>query len=99
MWYDVKEQDVVILYVYVKPNAKQSAMTAISHDELHIALHAKPQDGAANEELIRFLSEVLRVPKTKIHLVRGKTSRHKTLQLPLNQTIKLFISHPEKLIR
>lgn len=99
MWYDLKEQNVVILYVFVKPNAKQSAIITVSNDELHIALHAKPQDGAANDELIRFLSDVLRVPKTKIKLIRGKTSRHKTLQLPLNETINQFINNAGKLIR
>ena len=56
MWYNVKEQDVIVLYVYVKPNAKQSAITAVSDNEVHIALHAKPQDGAANATIKQFIS-------------------------------------------
>lgn len=92
MWYDVKEQNIVVLYVYVKPNAKQSIIAAVGSDELHIALHAKPQDGEANEELIRFLSERFRIPKTKIKLIRGKTSRHKTVQMPLTESLRGFIS-------
>lgn len=70
------------LSVYVKPHAKRSAAIKMEAGVLHVALHAKPKDNEANEELIRFLAEFLHIPKSEITLVKGKTSRHKVLRVP-----------------
>lgn len=50
-------------------------------DELRIKVTAPPVDAAANEALLRFLAEILDCPRNRIQLVRGQTSRHKTLAL------------------
>ena len=47
-----------------------------------IALHAHPVDGAANYELISFLSDALKVPKSLIHVLRGESAKTKTVELP-----------------
>lgn len=44
-----------------------------------IRLAAPPVDGAANAELIAFVAERLAVPKSRVHLIAGETSRRKTL--------------------
>lgn len=44
-------------------------------------LAAPPVDGAANEELVRFLAERLDVPRRAIHLVTGRTGRRKTVDV------------------
>lgn len=46
-----------------------------------IALKAVPEDNQANEELIRFLAEVLGTSKSNISIIRGKTSRLKQLSI------------------
>ncbi|MBS2015525.1 MAG: DUF167 domain-containing protein [Deltaproteobacteria bacterium] len=66
--------------VHAKPRAKASRIVAVG-DVVEVALAAPPVDGAANDELIRFLSEVLEVPKSSITLVRGQSSRHKQLSV------------------
>ena len=73
----------IILFVFVKPNASKTALVGVVNGELHIALHAKPQEGEANNELIRYLSKLLGMPKTQFRLLRGEKSRHKQLSLPL----------------
>jgi hypothetical protein len=93
MWFKIENQNV-ILTVYAKPNAKKTALLHITQEAMHIALHAKPQEGEANKELMAFISKLFKIPKTKITLLRGDTSRHKQLKLPLTQnlheTIKKF---------
>jgi uncharacterized protein YggU (UPF0235/DUF167 family) len=42
-------------------------------------LNAVPEKGRANIELISFLSKSLRIPKSAITILRGDTSRTKTL--------------------
>lgn len=96
MWFQIKNSGVEIR-VYVKPNAKTSALLAIHDDELHIALHAKPHQGEANTELLRFISKLFKVPKTHISIIRGDTSRHKVLLLPSDKPIIQFLDKNKSL--
>lgn len=77
--------------VFVKVNAKRSALLDVKDHVLHIALHAKPHDGEANAELIRFLAELFRIPKSRIQICRGHKSRHKVVSLPLNPAIEKML--------
>ena len=51
------------------------------NDELKIRLAAVPEKGKANQELLSYLSEVLSLGKSKIHLIQGDLSRHKQVCL------------------
>jgi uncharacterized protein (TIGR00251 family) len=52
------------------------------HDgALKIKLKSPPVDGAANEELISFLSKLLRIPKTHVQMISGQTSRKKCVRI------------------
>jgi hypothetical protein len=46
---------------------------------VRIRLAAPPVDGAANEELVRFLAEALSVPRTALRVVSGQASRSKII--------------------
>jgi uncharacterized protein (TIGR00251 family) len=93
-WYQLKNENVE-LNIFVKPNAKRTALIEVSPVQgLIISLHAKPLEGEANEELIRFLSKLFKTPKTQIKLVRGDHSRNKTINLPMNPIIKKFLDNP-----
>ncbi len=48
---------------------------------LKARLTAPPVDGAANEALVALLAERLGLPKRSISIVRGATSRQKTVEL------------------
>lgn len=61
----------------VSPNAKQSAIAETSGPTLKIRLHAKPLEGAANAALIKFMSEVLGIPKSRITILSGHAGRTK----------------------
>jgi uncharacterized protein len=50
-------------------------------NELRIKVTAPPVDSAANEALVRFLAAQLDVPRNRIELLRGHTSRHKQLKI------------------
>ncbi len=45
-------------------------------------VQAPPVDGKANEAVIRLLSDHFGVPKSRITLVSGETSRLKTFEVP-----------------
>ncbi len=50
-------------------------------DAVKIRIAAAPVDGAANDELIRFLAERLRISRTAIEITAGHTSRRKNITI------------------
>jgi uncharacterized protein (TIGR00251 family) len=48
---------------------------------LKVRLAAPPLDGKANAELIRFLADAFGVPQRNVLLLRGETSRAKTVRV------------------
>jgi uncharacterized protein len=63
--------DGCTLSVRVHPGARKNAVTSIHADALKIALTAPPVDGRANEALIVFLAEALRLPRARIAIIAG----------------------------
>ncbi len=82
------------LAVRVTPGARKSAFVGWTADEkgrpvLLVKLAAPPVDGKANTELIRFLASALDCPKGQIILLRGASSRQKTVELPASAIERL----------
>ena len=69
------------LVLHVQPRSRESAVAGRHGDALKVRLAAPPVDGAANEELVRFLAERLDVPRRAIHLVAGHTARRKVVDV------------------
>ena len=75
------QPDGVLLAVKLQPRASKIEILGVLGDELRIKVTAPPVDAAANEALVRLLAERLDCPRGKVELVRGHTSRHKTIKL------------------
>lgn len=73
--------DGCTLSVRIHPGARKNAITGTHDNSLKISLTAPPIDGRANEALIAFLAEALRLPKPRITLITGQTSRTKLLRI------------------
>jgi uncharacterized protein len=73
--------DGCTLAVRVHPGARKNGVTGLHADAVKIALTAPPVDGKANEALIAFLAEALRLPRARIAIVAGVTSRTKTVRI------------------
>jgi uncharacterized protein len=70
-----------LLFVKAQPRASRNEIGEPLGAELKIKITAPPVDSAANRALLDFLSEVLNCPKSAAVLIRGETSRHKTILL------------------
>jgi len=77
--------DTVRLSVQVLPNAKKTEVVGLIEDALKIRLKAQPIEGQANEELIRFIATQIKLPKKQISVIRGLTSRQKTIEIKTQQ--------------
>ncbi len=73
--------DGCTLNVRIHPGARKNAITGTHDSALKISLTTPPVDGRANEALIAFLAEALKIPKSRIALLTGQTSRAKTLRI------------------
>jgi uncharacterized protein (TIGR00251 family) len=70
----------MLLFVKAKPNQRFDKVERVGA-EWQIRLKAPAVDGKANEHLIEYLSEILKIPKSKINLKKGQTSRIKCLEI------------------
>jgi uncharacterized protein len=71
----------VLLAVKLQPRASMNAICEPLGNELRIKVTAPPVDAAANDALVRLLAEQLGCPRSRVELLRGHTSRHKTVKL------------------
>src|SRR5512142_1173968 len=68
--------------VRVTPRASRNKIVEILADgtiKIHVA--APPVDGEANEELVRFLADVLNIPKSRLEIVAGQSGRDKLISV------------------
>jgi uncharacterized protein len=73
--------DGCTLSVRVHPGARKNAISGVHAGAIKIALTTPPTDGRANEALIALLAEHLRLPRARITLLTGATSRAKLLRI------------------
>jgi len=67
--------------VKVHPRAKKNAVTGEIGDALKVALTAPPVEGKANTACIKFLAEILGVPRSSITIITGESSRQKLVRV------------------
>ena len=73
--------DGVVLSIKLQPRASANGIGEALGNELRIRVTAPPVDAAANEALVRLLAETLDCPRGHVELLRGQTSRHKTVRV------------------
>ena len=75
------QPDGIWLSIKLQPRASRNEIGEVLGNELRIKVTAPPVDSAANEALVRFLAETLDCARNRVELVRGQTSRHKTVRV------------------
>jgi len=74
--------------VRLQPRASKNEITGWKDESdsgdrvLHVRVMAPPVDGKANKALTALLAEEFKVPKSKIRIVRGESSRDKLVEIP-----------------
>ena len=93
----LRELDGAIeLTLHVQPGAKRTEVVGVHGDALKVGLAAPPVEGRANEALVRFLAESFGVTLQQVILVRGATSRSKTVQIhaPVRRPDRIWVGLP-----
>jgi len=76
--------------IRISPNASKNEIIR-TDDGIKIKITAQPIDGKANKAVIEFLSKEFRIPKTSIEIVKGLTSKDKTLLFKIDNQEKAEI--------
>lgn len=81
-----------LISVRLTPSASKNAVIGwdkdvSGNDILKICVTAIPENGKANQALIKLLSKTWKIAKSEIVIVKGETERHKILSVPKNLDI------------
>lgn len=85
----IKEtENGLLINIKISPNSKKNEIIK-NESETKIKITAQPIDGKANKGLIEFLSKKFKIPKTSIQIVKGETSKEKTILFITDDTGKI----------
>jgi uncharacterized protein len=71
----------VTIEIVARPGAARRGIVRRDARGLIIALNSAPEKGKANDELIAYLAGALKAARSTIAVVRGETSRRKTVRI------------------
>ena len=90
----MKKDEGLIIRLKISPNASKNENIR-SSDGIKIKITAQPIDGKANKCLVEFISKKYKIPKSSIEIVRGETSKEKTILIKNLDNDKLEIIQSE----
>ena len=69
----------VQLFLRVQPGARRCALVGLHGERLKVAVQAPPLDGRANDALLDYLGDCLRLRRADLSVEAGATSRDKRI--------------------
>ncbi|MCR4283660.1 MAG: DUF167 family protein [Bauldia sp.] len=84
-WYR-KERGAIVLGIRLTPKADRDAFAGIAvladgREVAKVRVRALPEDGAANDALVRLIARSLRLPKSAVNIVGGASQRLKQVRV------------------
>lgn len=81
-----------LISVRLTPGASKNSVNGwdkdvSGNDILKVSVTAIPENGKANQALIKLLSKHWKIAKSEIVIIKGETERHKILSVPKNLDI------------
>jgi uncharacterized protein len=69
----------IVFSVHVQPRASKNEISGLQGDEIKLRLTSPPVEDAANRLCVEFLAKRLGIAKSRVTIVAGAKSRHKTI--------------------
>jgi len=85
----------LVIEIKVTPSSGRQKMSLNAQGILKCHLKSPPIKGKANAELIKFLSKALHLPKEKVTIIHGATSRKKRIKIDCDLTFNQFCKQLE----
>ncbi|MDJ0915993.1 MAG: DUF167 domain-containing protein [Desulfobacterales bacterium] len=74
-----KTSNGFVFKIHVQPRASQNAVVGRHGNALKLRITAAPVDNAANKLCVQLLAKQLRIPKSTLKIISGRTNRTKTI--------------------
>ena len=88
-------ENYINIQVQIQLRSSKDQIIGIHNGRLKIKISAPPVDGKANQNLIEFIAKALGVSKSKVEILKGHTSKLKTLKVS-GITQEFYSSYLEK---
>ncbi len=76
-----EREGAVTFSVRVQPRASQDGVAGEMGGALKVRLRAPAVEGRANEALVEFLAQLLKMPKAAVRILSGERSRTKRIEI------------------
>ena len=80
-------QDGLLVKIRIVPNSSKNELI-IEEGFIKVKITAQPIENKANKALIEYLSKIFKLPKSGIKIVKGDTSKEKTLLFSISDKNK-----------
>ncbi len=86
----------MVLHLRVQPRASKDEILGPHGDRLKVRITAPPVDGEANRHLVRFLAKAFGVPRARVVLLGGATSKDKRLLIRAPTKLPASVPRPAR---
>ena len=76
-----EREGCIVITVRVIPKASKTELVGVIDGVLKVRIAAPPVDGAANDELVRYLAKLVGVGRSSVSIVSGQSSKTKRIEL------------------
>jgi uncharacterized protein (TIGR00251 family) len=76
-----EDEHGVTVKVHLQPRAHRDKVIGVHGDALKVQITAAPVEGQANDACVAFFARALKIPKTKVAIISGLSSREKRVRL------------------
>jgi uncharacterized protein (TIGR00251 family) len=92
VFYEIKD-GYVRLKIKAQPQSSKNSFCGLYGDTLKIKIKAPAVEGAANKELIKFISKSFKIPKSQVEFISGESSKIKLLKFPKSEKFLEFVDN------
>jgi len=80
--YNIRENGAGLeVSLHVQPRARHTRLAGTYGGRLKVSVTAPPVDQAANRAIVEFFSHLLDLPKSRLRIISGESSREKVLRI------------------
>ena len=84
------KQNILTVHIEISPNASKNEIVPFN-DSVKIKITAQPIENKANKALVEYLSKLFKIPKTNIEILKGDTSKEKTILIKTDDKEKISL--------
>ncbi len=85
-----KVDNGLIIKLKIIPNSSKNDLI-IENEFVKVKITAQPIENKANKALVEYLSKLFKIPKTNIEIIKGDTSKEKTILIKTDDKEKISL--------